>query len=42
MDQKGRVTIPTDVDVIEETKKLSERWGQMRCVTVTAPIFPLD
>ena len=28
MDQnKGRVTIPTDVDVIQETLELSRRWG---------------
>ena len=24
---RGRVTIPTDVDVIPETLKLLERWG---------------
>ena len=24
---KGRVTIPTDVDVVPETLKLVERWG---------------
>lgn len=23
----GRVTIPTDVDVIEDTLKLAKRWG---------------
>lgn len=25
---KGRVTIPTDVDVVPETLELVERWGQ--------------
>jgi len=25
--RKGQVTIPTDLDVIEETKELLERWG---------------
>lgn len=31
MDQnKGRVTIPTDVDVIQETLELSRRWGGRR------------
>ena len=24
---KGRVTIPTDVDIIEETKEIMELWG---------------
>ena len=24
---KGRVTIPTDVDIIEETKKIMKLWG---------------
>ena len=24
---KGRVTIPTDVDVVEETLELIEKWG---------------
>ena len=27
MKRRGRVTIPTDLDVIEETKELLERWG---------------
>ena len=25
--KKGRVTVPTDVDVIEETLNIMERWG---------------
>ena len=25
--EKGRVTIPTDIDVIQETLDLSKRWG---------------
>ena len=25
--KKGRVTVPTDVDVIEETLNIIERWG---------------
>ena len=24
---KGRVTIPTDIDIIEETKQIMELWG---------------
>lgn len=35
---KGRVTIPTDVDVIQETLNLAERWGQMLSVTATERI----
>lgn len=31
---RGRVTIPTDVDVVPETLELLERWEQMRSVTV--------
>lgn len=27
MQQRGRVTIPTDVDVVPETLTLMERWG---------------
>lgn len=27
MDQSGRVTIPTDMDVIEDTVKVAKRWG---------------
>lgn len=34
----GRVTIPTDVDVVPETLELVKRWGQMRSVTVTERI----
>ena len=41
MDQnKGRVTIPTDVDVIQETLELSRRWGPTRCVTATGQTSP--
>ena len=27
MNHKGRVTIPTDIDVIKETQELALRWG---------------
>ena len=27
MNLKGRVTIPTDMDIIEDTIRLSEQWG---------------
>lgn len=27
MSNRGRVTIPTDLDIIQETKELAERWG---------------
>lgn len=32
---RGRVTIPTDVDVVPETLELVERWGLTPSVTVT-------
>lgn len=35
----GRVTIPTDVDVVPETLELVKRWGQMRFVTAMVPII---
>ena len=31
MEKKGRVTIPTDIDVIEDTIKLAQRWGADAC-----------
>ena len=34
---RGRVTIPTDVDVVPETLELLERWGRTPSGTVTAP-----
>ena len=27
MNSKGRVTIPTDIDVIEQTKEIAAKWG---------------
>lgn len=33
--KKGRVTIPTDVDVVKETLDLVDRWVQMQSVIVT-------
>ena len=27
MNTRGRVTIPTDMDIIEDTIRLSEQWG---------------
>ena len=37
---KGRVTIPTDIDVIPETLTLMDRWGQMQSETVMVLTFP--
>ena len=34
---RGRVTIPTDVDVVPETLELLERWGRTAFGTGTAP-----
>lgn len=42
MAMKGQVTIPTDMDVIDETIRLAEKWGQTPYVTVTGQIFPLS
>lgn len=36
--KKGRVTVPTDVDVIDETLQIIERWGLMQYGTVMVPI----
>ena len=36
---KGRVTIPTDLDVIPETLKMLDEWVQMPSVTVTERNF---
>lgn len=36
---KGRVTIPTDLDVIPETLKMLDEWGQMPSVTVMEQNF---
>ena len=33
---KGRVTIPTDVDVVPETLELVKRWGRTQSAIVTA------
>ena len=35
----GRVTIPTDVDVVPETKEILKRWAQTPYVIVTGRIF---
>lgn len=38
--RKGRVTIPTDLDVVPQTKEIMERWGADACVTATAQSSP--
>lgn len=38
--RKGRVTIPTDVDVVPETLEILERWAQTPSGTVTERITP--
>lgn len=35
----GRVTIPTDVDVVPETIELLNRWERMPSVIVMVPII---
>ena len=43
MDQnKGRVTIPTDVDVIQETLELSRRWGADAVRDCDGTDFPIE
>lgn len=37
---RGRVTIPTDIDVVPETLQLLQRWAPTPSATVTAPTFP--
>lgn len=37
--EKGRVTIPTDLDVIKETLDIMGEWAQMQSVTVMEPSF---
>ncbi|MED9903504.1 MAG: 1,3-beta-galactosyl-N-acetylhexosamine phosphorylase [Lachnospiraceae bacterium] len=39
---KGRVTIPTDVDVIEETLKLAKRWGADAVRDCDGTDFPVE
>lgn len=36
---KGRVTIPTDVDVVRETLELINRWGPMPSVIAMGQII---
>ncbi|MCD7807585.1 MAG: 1,3-beta-galactosyl-N-acetylhexosamine phosphorylase [Lachnospiraceae bacterium] len=40
--EKGRVTIPTDVDVVEETLTLAERWGADAVRDCDGTEFPLE
>ena len=43
MDQKkGRVTIPTDIDVIQETLELSRRWGADAVRDCDGTDFPIE
>lgn len=37
---KGRVTIPTDIDVVPETLELLERWGQTQSGIAMGLIIP--
>ena len=37
--RKGRVTIPTDLDVVPQTKEIMERWGA-DAVTATVQSSP--
>ena len=39
---KGRVTIPTDVDVIQETLALGERWGADAVRDCDGTDFPVE
>lgn len=36
---KGRVTIPTDLDVVPQTLEMIEEWGAEPSVTVTEQSF---
>lgn len=38
--QKGRVTISTDENYVEGTKKIAALWGRTRYATATARICP--
>lgn len=40
--QKGRVTIPTDMDVIEDTIRLSKKWGADAVRDCDGTDFPLE
>ena len=37
--KKGRVTIPTNLDVVPQTLEILDEWVQMRFVTVTEQNF---
>lgn len=36
----GRVTIPTNLDVVPETIEILKRWGRTPSATATAPSSP--
>lgn len=42
MSEKGRITIPTDMDVIEDTIRLSERWGADAVRDCDGTSFPIE
>ena len=42
MNGKGRVTIPTDIDVIEGTKELAKRWGADAIRDCDGTDFPVE
>lgn len=35
---KGRITIPTDENYVEGTKKIANLWGQMQCAIATEQV----
>ena len=42
MEQRGRVTIPTDMDVIAQTLSLSKRWGADAVRDCDGTDFPVE
>ena len=42
MYEKGRVTIPTDMDVIQDTIRLSEKWGADAVRDCDGTSFPVE
>lgn len=42
MNEKGRVTIPTDMDVIQDTIRLSEKWGADAVRDCDGTSFPVE
>ena len=42
MNTRGRVTIPTDMDIIEDTIRLSEQWGADAVRDCDGTDFPVE